>query len=61
MRSFITEASCQHLATFSASRPMPWVSVPKIEMAPMSWRKSSAATVCGADAGLAERRSSGVL
>jgi hypothetical protein len=38
VRSFITAASCQQLAMFSATRPMPWVSLPKIEIAPMSCR-----------------------
>ena len=60
VRSFITEASCQHLARFSASRPMPWVSVAKIEIAPMSCRMSPAAMVCGRTRDSAKATSSGM-
>ena len=35
-------------------RPMPWLSEPSIEIAPMSCSTSSAAIVCGADAALGE-------
>ncbi len=59
MRSFITLASCQHFARFSASRPMPCVSVANIDIAPMSCNMSSAAMVCGRTRISAKATSSG--
>ena len=58
-RRFITCAVCQVRMTTSPMRPIAWESEPIIEIAPRSWRTSSAAMVDGRMRLSANARSSG--
>ena len=58
--SFILDASCQVRQITSWMRPMPWLSEPSIEMAPMSCSTSSAAMVCARMRLSANATSSGI-
>ena len=55
----MTLASRQQLVTVSVTRPMPWVSAAKIEIAPRSWSMSSPAMVPGRTRLSAKATSSG--
>jgi hypothetical protein len=55
----MTCAVCQVRRITSPTRPMAWLSLPMIEIAPMSWRMSSAAIVDGRMRLSANARSSG--
>jgi len=59
--SFILLASCQVRQITSLMRPMPWLSDPSMEIAPMSCSTSSAAIVEGRMRLSANARSSGTV